>query len=224
MRSHVLIAHLEQLFMDCADPFVAQAQAAYMKDKFIFYGLKKPTRAKLQKESFKKFPVVTHEELVATIEGLWLKSEREFQYAALDLAQKNFRLWSPAIFLLFEQLVRAKSWWDTVDTIASSLIGKLVLQDPELRFHMDNWITDDNFWIRRSALIYQLKHKKQTNHEKLFFYCATTSHEKEFFIRKAIGWALREYSKTDPERVKDFIEQHKNRLSPLSIKEGGKYV
>lgn len=224
MKSDRVIPHLEELFAQSADPLIAKDQAAYMKNQFIFHGIKKPVRAQLQKECFKKFPLSTQAELIAVIEQLWLKSEREYQYAALDLAQKYSKLWSPEIFPLFERLIRTKSWWDSVDSIASNLIGKLFLKHLNLHIHMDTWIKDDNFWIRRTALLYQLKHKKETNHVKLFFYCAQTMHEKEFFIRKAIGWALREYSKTAPDRVKNFIDEHKSRLSLLSLKEGSKYL
>ncbi len=218
------IAHLEMLFIEAKDPAIAQGQSAYMRDQFSFYGIKKPVRAQLEKEWFKKFSPTNEDELIALVTALWQKPQREFQYAALELAQKHHKLWSPAIFELFEQLIRTKSWWDSVDATASNLVGKLLLKYPHLQGSMDSWIKDDNFWIRRTALIHQLRYKSKTDHEKLFFYCTLTMHEQEFFIRKAIGWALREYSKTNPRDVQAFINAHKARLSPLSIKEASKYI
>jgi 3-methyladenine DNA glycosylase AlkD len=125
---------------------------------------------------------------------------------------------------IFEYLIRTKSWWDTVDDIAANLVGPLLSDYPELIKVMDSWIQDENIWIRRTALIFQLKWKKQTDTNRLFTYCGQVMHERDFFIRKAIGWALRQYSKTDPVAVKQFIQDNQFKLSPLSIKEGGKYV
>ena len=219
-----LISELEKLHLDIANKLIAQEQSAYMRNQFIYHGIKKPVLAQVQKEWRKSFALKHEHELITLTKALWLKPQREYQYVAIELAQKHHKLWSPEIFELFEHLIRTKSWWDSVDTIASNLVGKLLVKYPELQAHMDAWILDENVWIRRTALIYQLKYKAQTNHEKLFFYCSQTMHEKEFFIRKAIGWALREYSKTDPIRVKNYIESNKERISALSIKEGSKYI
>lgn len=222
--NHPLTKQLEQLFAQHADSRIAFDQAAYMKNKFVYYGIPKPQRARLQKECFKSYPITSESELVSIIDYLWTLEQREFQYAAMDLSQKYHKLWTPDMFELFEKLIRTKSWWDTVDTIASNIIGKLLFNNPNLQSRMDAWIADPDFWVRRTALIYQLRYKSETNHEKLFLYCAKTMHEKEFFIRKAIGWALREYSKTSPGKAQEFIETNKSSLSGLSIKEGSKYL
>jgi 3-methyladenine DNA glycosylase AlkD len=124
----------------------------------------------------------------------------------------------------YANMIRMKSWWDTVDDIAANLVGMLLLDHPELVQAMDDWIQDEFLWIRRTALIFQLKYKQQTDCTRLFGYCTTVMHERDFFIRKAIGWALRQYSKTDPIAVKQFIQTHQHALSPLSVKEGSKYV
>eukprot|EP01087_Luapelamoeba_hula_P014055 TRINITY_DN4057_c0_g1_i2.p1 TRINITY_DN4057_c0_g1~~TRINITY_DN4057_c0_g1_i2.p1 ORF type:complete len:122 (+),score=10.59 TRINITY_DN4057_c0_g1_i2:413-778(+) len=121
-------------------------------------------------------------------------------------------------------MIRNKSWWDTVDIIASNLVGSLVTQFPQLSATMDNWISDEHLWVRRTALIHQLKYKAATNTDRLYSYIGQLMHEQDFFIRKAIGWALREYSKTDPDSVRDFIAANDSELSSLSKREGSKYV
>jgi len=121
-------------------------------------------------------------------------------------------------------MIRTNSWWDTVDTIAPNLVGHLVKTHHELTKLMDQWIEDPYLWIRRAALLHQLRWKEMTDEETLFRYCQKTMHEKDFFIRKAIGWVLREYSKTNPRSVKKFIAKYQSNLSPLSIREGSKYL
>jgi 3-methyladenine DNA glycosylase AlkD len=121
-----------------------------------------------------------------------------------------------------EKLLTTKSWWDSVDSIAP-LAGEMARKYPELIDEtMNHWSVDDNFWLRRSAILFQLKYKQQTNEDLLYDYIVKNADSKEFFIQKAIGWALREYSKTNPESVKAFIEG--NHLAPLSIREGSKYL
>ena len=156
--------------------------------------------------------------------GLWQKDYREFHYTALCFAQKHRKILTPEILPTLETLIRNKSWWDTVDTIAPNLVGHLVKTYPALSKIMDRWIEDPYLWIRRAALLHQLRWKDETDKEKLFSYCEKNLHEKDFFIRKAIGWALREYSKTDPKAVEKFIKLHESRLSNLSIREGSKYL
>ena len=214
---------LEHIFTSAADSARAQAQAAYMKHKFQFFGISKPERAQLEKEFFKSCPITSHDELKQILTILWNKPQREFQYTACELAQKHHKLWTPDFFEVFESMIRTHSWWDSVDTIASNMVGKLLLKYPELQNSMDAWIDDDNFWIQRTALLFQLRYKEKTDEQKLFGYCKKRAHEKEFFIRKAIGWALREYSKTNPKSVKEFLVNHKDQLSPLSYKEANKY-
>lgn len=219
-----LITELHHALNAYAHTQRAIAQAAYMKNKFSFLGIQKPGRARLEKEIFKQYPLTTEKELIEALQLLWQKDEREFHYSACELALYYKKLWTPHIFPLFESMIRTKSWWDTVDDIAANMVGMLIFKYPELTAHMDNWITDEHMWIRRSALLFQLRWKINTNTQRLFSYCTTTMHEKEFFIRKAIGWVLREYSKTNQTAVRDFITTHRITLSGLSIREGSKYL
>ncbi len=219
-----LINHLESAFCRAQDATNAIGMAAYMKHLFPFYGIKKPERALIQKQLFKEYPINSEASLITALELLWSKPEREYQYTALDLAYRHNKLWSPKLFPLFETFIRSKSWWDTVDLLAGKLVGIMLSRYPELVNTMDAWIEDEYLWIRRSALLYQLNYKENTNQERLFAYCSATMHEQEFFIRKAIGWSLRQYAKTNPHEVNVFLQQHKQDLSPLSFKEAAKHL
>lgn len=218
------IQELEDRFEGVKDPLIATQQAAYMKNLFPFLGIKKPERSIIQKELFAKHPPQSEAALIAHVFELWKRPEREYQMVALDLTYTYKKLWTPEMFPILEQLIRSKSWWDSVDTIASKLMGPLLKKYPDLELHMDSWIEDDYMWIRRTALIYQLSYKHTTNQERLFRYCRLRMGEKEFFIRKAIGWSLRQYAHSNPHAVRQFVEQEKAHLSPLSYREATKHI
>jgi 3-methyladenine DNA glycosylase AlkD len=220
----MLINELERIFLLNADEFHAQRKTAYMRHLFPFIGLLTPLRKTLQQPLFKTYAIHDERHLKGILGELWDKEQREFQYAALDLAASFRKLSSFQTLEAYEGMIRQKSWWDTVDDIAANLVGPLVSDHPNLLEVMDQWIQDENLWIRRTALIFQLKWKKQTDTRRLFSYCSQLMHERDFFIRKAIGWALRQYSKTDPRAVEQFIRNNQLKLSPLSIKEGSKYI
>jgi 3-methyladenine DNA glycosylase AlkD len=116
-----------------------------------------------------------------------------------------------------------KSWWDSIDALTGQVVGPLVLRFPELKKEMDRCSRHPNFWLRRSAILHQLAYKDQTDPERLFGYCLNNAANPEFFIRKAIGWALRQYAHTDPQAVYNFVDNHRDRLSPLSIREALKH-
>lgn len=212
---------LMEAFYQNSNPERASGMAAYMKNQFSFLGLTKPERVALQRaflNQAKKTAAVDW----AFIMRLWGLPEREFQYLALDylLALSN-RLQKEDIDKL-EVLITHKSWWDTVDNLAI-ITGILCAAYPELvASHMIKWSEDPNIWLVRISVLFQLKYKKETNTEVLSRIIRKNSDTKEFFINKAIGWALREYSKTNKEWVKAFIED--SRLHPLSVREGSKYI
>ncbi len=224
MKNHPLVRILDEEFVRLADQKIASAQAAYMRDQFCYLGLKRPVRDGVQKELFKKHVITSREEFAQIVDHLWQKKYREFHYSALDLIIKQRKLWSPSIITLFERLVRTHSWWDTVDLIAAKLVGSLLEKYPDMVPMMDGWIEDPHLWIRRTAILFQLKWKERTDEKRLFAYCKKCAEEEEFFIRKAIGWALREYSKTAPKAVDKFISSNYSCLSSLSIREGSKYI
>lgn len=218
-----LIEELETVFKNFSNETLAERQKHYVRNLFSYYGLPKPIRDSLQKPILKKYFTKDEKEVKKTLNELWKKEQREFQYTALDIADAFLKFSSKEMLASFETMIRKKSWWDTVDML-SGLVGNLLLKHEDLISQMDKWILDENLWIRRSALIFQLKWKDRTDQTRLFKYCSLTMHESDFFIRKAIGWALRQYSKTNPSDVKKFIYENQKTLSPLSTKEAGKFL
>lgn len=223
-RMHPIVSALEEAFIAVQNPKSAARQSAYLKNLFPFLGLHTPLRKDIQEEIFAHHKIGTEEELVQVIEDFWMKEAREFQLSGCDIANLYKDSSSQKMITTYEAMIRNKSWWDTVDDVAADLVGPLVLRYPKLLPEMDQWITDDNLWIRRSAILCQLRWKDKTDERRLFDYCERTMHEKEFFIRKAIGWVLRQYSKTNPAAVKDFVKKHRANLSGISLKEATKYI
>ena len=217
------VRSLELLFRKHAKPEAAGAMEDYMKGQFPFLGLKQPERLALTRDFLKERGVPAGDELRRVAEELWELPEREFHYTAIALLEKRMKQADPSFVSLYEKLIASKSWWDTVDLLASKLAGRLFLSHPGLaREHIPLWISSDNLWLRRTALLFQLTYKEKTDAEWLFELIRTCADEKEFFIRKAIGWALREYAKSDPRAVRDFVAGTK--LSPLSVREALKHI
>lgn len=223
-----LLTALEIEFTQNADQALGLKQKKWMRDQFPFLGIATPERRKLQKAIFKQHlhaaKQMSEDDTIELIQSLWNKSHREFHYAAIDIAKSALKHYSPKMLSVFEKMIRTNPWWDTVDDIASNLIGNLIKKHPALLNQMDAWIQDEHLWIRRTALIFQLKWKKETDFKRLFDYCEKKMDEKEFFIQKAIGWALREYSKTDKRSVQEFLKKHRSALSPLSFAEASKHL
>ncbi len=200
------------LFHPYLDPKSAQWQTAYMRNQFPYLGLRKPLIGKLLKPLSHRFD----EEAIL---NLWNAEEREFQYTAIWLLRERGKTAPQSALSLYEQLLREKSWWDTVDEIAPHLVGSLVLRFPKLHKTLDTWTNDPYLWIRRASIIYQLHYKEKTDEKRLFANCLHLKDDKDFFIRKAIGWALRQYKKTAPKPVSSFLAEHGQTLSPLSLRE-----
>ncbi|WP_370452205.1 DNA alkylation repair protein [Cohnella sp. AR92] len=196
---------------------------AYMRDQYPFLGLKQPVRMALTRDFLSENGAPSGNELIRVSSELWELPEREFQYTAIVLLEKKRKQAVPEFLSLYEKLIVSKSWWDTVDIIASKLVGQLFRNDPELaRRTVPSWISSDNKWLRRTALLFQLTYKERTDAEWLFALIRECAHEKEFFIRKAIGWALREYAKTDAAAVRSFVAG--TTLSGLSAREALKHI
>lgn len=208
-----------------ADEDKAPLMAAYMKTDMPFYGVQKPDREPILKAIKKNFRPQSRQEYEKTILKLWKLPHREEKYLALGYACEFVSLATLDTMELYERLVREGAWWDFVDVLAAHLVGHLHLTcRAQVAPMMDEWISDDDFWIRRTAILSQLRHKKETDSKRLFSYCLARADEKEFFIRKAIGWALREYSYADPIAVKKFLLKNRKRLSNLSFREGAKQL
>ncbi|MFJ5759483.1 DNA alkylation repair protein [Neobacillus sp. NPDC093182] len=216
------IEKLTHLYEEHRNEENAGPMKKYMKDHFPFLGIKSPLRKELEKKFFKETAILKEDFNMNFVTGLLEKDEREYQYTAITYMGKFIKKLPKDIMPFLEKLITTKSWWDSVDSIAP-LVGELARKYPEIiEETINGWSVDDNFWLRRSAILFQLKYKQQTNKALLFEYIVKNADSKEFFIQKAIGWALREYSKTNPVSVKEFIEG--NKLAPLSVREGSKYV
>lgn len=205
------------------NPEEAIPMQQYMRNQFEFLGIRSPEREELFKAWVKQNGLPTIEELPGILTALWDMPEREYQYTALDLLAKMQRKLEKEHIDVLEWLIVHKSWWDTVDGIAPNAVGYLFQKHPELiTSYADRWIESGNIWLQRSAILFQLKYKSRTQEPLLFQYILQRADSNEFFIQKAIGWALREYSKTNPEAVRDFIQSHE--LKPLSRREGMKQL
>jgi len=198
--------------------------AKYMKNLFPFLGLPRPAYGVLIKPLAAQVKGRVDEEwLEQACLSLWQLPEREFQYVALTLLKGNLEALTPTSLPLMQQLVQRKSWWDTVDTIASHPVGWLISRFPTLKTEMDVWSRHPDLWVRRTSLLHQLSYKAHTDAKRLFRYCLDNATDQEFFIRKASGWALREYAKTNPQAVYSFVDKHLDHLSPLTIREALKH-
>ncbi|AND42535.1 MULTISPECIES: DNA alkylation repair protein [Cytobacillus] len=214
---------LIKLFEENRDIEKAIPMQSYLKDHFPFLGIKAPERRALLKEYFNETGLLKQEFNPDFVEALWDLEEREYQAAALDYIGKFTRKLDKSHLSLVEKLITTKSWWDTVDMLAAHPAGAIAAKNPEvIPEKIEGWATSENMWLRRAAILFQLKYKTSTNEDLLYRYIMLNNDSKEFFIQKAIGWALREYSKTNPESVKRFIES--NTLARLSIREGSKYI
>lgn len=214
----VFIETLEAEFQSNTNEKNALKQKAYMRNQFEFYGLSATERRTIQKPFLLKEFRPNKSELEELIKILWTKPQREYQLFAMDLLLKYVKEFEKEDIALLEYMVTNKSWWDTVDMIAVKLMGAYFKKYPEARKHyVEKWLESQNIWLQRSALLFQLKYKKELDTELLSLTINSLLGSKEFFINKAIGWVLREYSRTDAAWVIEFV--HKTELSGLSRKE-----
>ena len=200
----------------------AQKMSKYMLNKFEYIGIKTPERREIFKNFFKEYK---NKEKIdwEFVNKCWENKYREFQYVAADyLKNMKDKLTIDDIPKL-KRLILKKSWWDTIDNLDMT-IGALALKDSNVNKILLEWSLDENIWLRRIAIDHQLLRKEKTNTELLEKILKNNLGQAEFFINKAIGWALRDYSKTNPEWVKNFIEENKENMAKLSIKEASKYL
>ena len=204
-----------------ANPDDAVAMKAYMKNKFEFLGVKTPARRKLAKTFFKQ----QTDSVIDWnfINEAWKNPYRELQYAALDYLESRKKLLTPSDLPHLKKLAQTKSWWDTIDFL-DRLVGSIITRFPETKATILSWSCDEDIWLRRLAIDHQLLRKEETDTELLENILVNNLGQTEFFINKAIGWALRDYSKTNPDWVRDFIERHQAEMAALSIREGRKYL
>lgn len=212
------IAVLEQEFSRNAYSELAMQQRAYLRHQFRFFGISTQHRRVLQKPFLQKAMLPPKSELHELVKVLWRREEREFHYFAQELALKYLKVTEKEDIHLYVHMVSHQSWWDTVDLIANKLMGYYFLLLPEERQqHIDKWLKSNNIWLQRSTLLFQLKYKEKMDLDLLEQCIHHLSGSKEFFINKAIGWVLREYSRINPIWVQEFVK--KTPLSPLSHRE-----
>ncbi|MFQ7233602.1 MAG: DNA alkylation repair protein [Enterococcus hulanensis] len=203
-------------------PELAEPMARYMKDLFPFCGVKKPQRALLERPFLKESLTLPLPELIQEIFRNYHKDEREYQYYAIDLAQKNIQRFSLAELAELLPLLAEKSWWDSIDAWRKVFATWVLAHPTELKQVYAFFYQHENFWYRRVAINLQLLFKEQTDPALLAQAILADLTTEEFFIQKAIGWALRDYSKVNPDWVKNFMQQHS--LSKLALREGSKYI
>jgi 3-methyladenine DNA glycosylase AlkD len=201
------------------DDAAAASMRAYMRDLFPFLGIASPRRRLLSREVVAGLPRPGEDDLRAVALGCWQLPEREYQYFACEWLRRHAAVCSPGFLATARTLITEKSWWDTVDTLAAHLVGRIVVRHPSAVSTMDEWIAADNMWLARTALLHQLSYKESTDEARLFRYCLLQAGHRDFFIRKAIGWALRQYAWTEPAAVRQFVAAHAGVLSPLSVRE-----
>ena len=222
MHSYVLT--LKKLFEANADPAQAGPMKRYMRDQFEYLGIKTPQSAALMKKFIKERGLPPIVQLDEISRELWSLPQREFQYAAISLMGKFEKKVEPGFITTIEYLLVTKSWWDTVDALASHAVGTQFKRFPDVREkYLKKWRKSDNFWLRRTTLLFQLGYKKETDFDLLCELIRENIGSDEFFINKAIGWALRQYAHTNPALVKKFVKATKE-LNPLSQREALKNI
>ena len=223
MTTEDLIESLAEKFQNIGEPIYADKMSAYMKNRFVFHGVPSPKRNAIQKEWLAevKSSEVDRWEL---IDQLWDQEQREFQYVAIDYLKKTpKRLIAIEDLTAIEHLITTKSWWDTVDLIASNYLGAYLAKFPEkIEPVIQSWRNDDNMWLNRSCLIFQLKYRENADFELLKSLIVQYQGNSEFFIQKAIGWSLRQHSKFHPDPVRQFVD--KVGLEGLAKREAIKYL
>ncbi len=203
----------------------AGAMEAYLRNNFSMYGIKAPLRKQLLQQKIKEYESqLSDENIRSIVNNLYKKPQRELHYSAIELVdlflKKKYKIDD---ILFIKNLIITNSWWDSVDFIAKHILGNYLLQFPdEVKKVIAEFSASENIWFNRSAILFQLGYKNKTDDMLLFDLCQKHKLSSEFFIQKAIGWALREYSKINPNEVISFVTTAG--LKPLSQKEALKWV
>ncbi|MFD0861952.1 DNA alkylation repair protein [Sungkyunkwania multivorans] len=211
--------HLAHCLQEHSNATDAKAMKAYLKGKFEFYGIKTPKRRELLKEVLKSHVDEVQQQLDSVVYDLYSQNYRELHMCGMELYYKfKNKKYMLGDIAMIKYLITTHSWWDTVDYIAKWILGGYLLKFPEeKRTVIDTFSSAHDMWLNRSAILFQLGYKAKTDSEELFKQCKKHADSDEFFIKKAIGWALREFGKTDPEAVLAFVNS--TTLKPLSRKE-----
>jgi 3-methyladenine DNA glycosylase AlkD len=219
------IAYVQDSLVALADPEKAEGMQAYMKTDMPFYGVQKPGRTKILRHLEQEHAPEDHGGYIALATALWELPHREEKYLAQGVATRFRQYIVPESMPLYLRFIEEGAWWDFVDETATHMVRGLVLEFPDETWPIvDVWNDHGDMWLRRASIICQIGAKEHTDAERLFRFCAARMHESEFFIRKAIGWALRDYARTDPKAVATFVGEHRDQLSGLSFREATKHI
>ena len=220
---HPYVTKLKTLLEEHANPFQATPMKKYMRDQFEYLGIKTPQRVALLKEFYARQGLPEAKELSPILRDLWSLPQREYQYTAVGLLERLSNKLPPNFIDTIEYLIVTKSWWDTVDSIAGTTVGAHFKRYPAIRKkYLAKWHKSKNMWLRRTTILFQLNYKDETNFDLLCRIIRENLGSSEFFINKAIGWALRQYARTDPNAVKKFVKE--TELHPLSRREAMKHL
>lgn len=220
---HAYTRDLKTLFLKHADPKLAGPMKRYMRGQFDYIGLKGPQIGQLMREHIASHGLPTLADLDRILRDLWALPQREFQYAATILLGRLEKQLPAGFIRTLEYLLVTKSWWDTVDTLAAGTIGVHFKRYPKIRERaLAKWRRSKDFWLRRACILFQLNYKQDTDFALMQDIIRENLGSQEFFINKAIGWALRQYTRIDPQGVREFVAE--TPLHPLSAREALKWL
>lgn len=223
-----LLQQLRTALKASASPVKALQMQAYMKSAMPYHGVPSPLVKKICRQIFRPLSFQTQTQWEKAVGEIWNGAKfREERYCALGLlgVKQAREFQNPQAMKLYERLIVTGAWWDYVDDIASHRVGPILLEHPTvMKKKMREWSRCDDLWKRRTSIIAQLTFKKETDLELLYSCIEPSIDSKEFFLRKAIGWALRQYAWTDPKEIKRYVSKNQARLSPLSQREALKNV
>jgi 3-methyladenine DNA glycosylase AlkD len=221
---HIDLAEIRVDLEAIAEPERIDVMVAYMKGHFEFLGVTTAKRRPVTKWVLAAARKAEPDSLLRFADRCWAEPEREFHYLGTEVLRAGAKHLRQTDLPHVRGFITATPWWDTVDGLAVHAVGALVRNHQDLVHEMDEWIESDDIWIARTAIIHQLMYKERTDANRLFTYCEMRMDHANFFIRKAIGWALRQYARTDGDAVVAFVNQHEDDLSGLSKREALKHL
>lgn len=217
------LAEIRKEFTKNSDPIKAKGAKAYLLHQFEFFGVMTPKRRSISKAFYRSHPIQSHSKITKIVKVCFKQPERELHYFGIEWLGFSKALWNQQTLPLIEWMITHQSWWDSVDATNSHVIGLYFKKFPEyIPKYTQKWNQSNNIWLQRMSILFQLSYKKETNTVLLSKYIENCMDHPDFFIRKAIGWALRAYAYHDPKWVKAFVKSHPQ-LSPLSVREALKH-
>ena len=220
---HPYLKEIQKIFVANGDQLIAKGAKAYLLNQFEFYGIKTPLRRQICKDFYKTHPIKDHTELSMLIKECFNEPQRELHYFAIELLGHHKKIWSIKTIPLIEWMITHQSWWDSVDSTNTHVISKFFLLHPEhIKAYTSKWNQSSNKWLIRMSILFQLTYKTKTDTNLLSKYIENSQLHEDFFVRKAIGWALRAYAYTNKKWVIQFVKAHPL-LNNLSKKEALKH-